>query len=87
MNQKANKNLTEECAYMDCPYCGNEMTKGWVQSARRVIFTTTKKESAFLINHKTDVVLTANNFVAPSCIAYHCSTCKKIVIDYAEKAE
>ena len=72
---------------MNCPYCGNEMTRGWVQSARKVLFTTTKKEGGFLINNKNDVVLTANNFVNPSCIAYLCGTCKKVVIDYAEKAE
>ena len=72
---------------MNCPYCGNEMSKGWVQSARRVLFTTTKKESGFLFKAKGDVVLTTNNFIDPSCIAYHCGTCKKVVIDYEEKAE
>ena len=72
---------------MNCPYCGNEMTRGWVQSARKVLFTTTKKEGSFLTNNKNDVVLTVNNFVNPSCIAYLCGTCKKVVIDYAEKAE
>lgn len=72
---------------MNCPYCGNEMTRGWVQSARKVLFTTTKKEGGFFINNKKDVVLTANNFVNPTCIAYHCGACKKVVIDYAENAE
>ena len=69
---------------MKCPCCGNEMTSGWVQSARRVLFTTTKNESGFVIKNKSDVVLTANNFSNPTCIAYHCGTCKKVVIDYAE---
>ena len=72
---------------MNCPYCGNEMTRGWVESAGRVLFTTTKKESGFLFKAKEDVVLTTNNFIDPSCIAYHCGTCKKVVIDYAETAE
>ena len=72
---------------MNCPYCGNEMTGGWVQSARRVLFTTTKKESGFLFKTKSDVVLTTNNFTDPSCIAYLCGTCKKVVIDYAEMDE
>ena len=72
---------------MNCPYCGNEMARGWVQSARRVLFTTTKNESGFVFKDKSDVVLTANNFVNPTCIAYHCGACKKVVIDYAQKAE
>ena len=72
---------------MNCPYCGNEMTRGWVQSARRVLFTTRINESGFDFKAKGDVVLTVNNFVNPNCIAYHCGACKKVVIDYAEKAE
>ncbi|MBE6037010.1 MAG: hypothetical protein E7223_05300 [Clostridiales bacterium] len=72
---------------MNCPYCGKEMTKGWVQSARKVLFTTTKKEGTFIIGNRNDVVLTANNFVGPSCAAYLCDTCKKVIIDYAEKTE
>ena len=72
---------------MNCPYCGNEMTRGWIQSAGRVIFTTTKKEGGFVFKNKSDVVLTTNNFIVPVCIAYLCGTCKKVVIDYAEKAE
>ena len=72
---------------MNCPCCGKEMTRGWVQSARRVLFTTTKKESGFVFKNKSDVVLTTNNFTGPSCIAYLCGTCKKVVIDYAETTE
>ena len=72
---------------MNCPDCGNEMTRGWVQSARRVLFTTTKNESGFSFKAKGDVVLTANNFINPTCIAYHCGACKKVVIDYAQKDE
>lgn len=70
---------------MNCPYCGNEMTRGWVQSARRVLFTTIKNESGFLFKAKGDIVLTTNNFIDPSCIAYHCGTCKKVVIDYERR--
>ena len=72
---------------MKCPCCSNEMTKGWVQSGRRVLFTTIKNESGLVIKDKSDVVLTVNNFVNPTCIAYHCGNCKKVVIDYAQKPE
>lgn len=70
---------------MKCPCCGKEMTSGWVQSGHRVLFTTTKNESGLDIKDKSDVVLTVNNFFNPTCIAYHCGACKKVVIDYAEK--
>ena len=72
---------------MKCPYCSREMTKGWVQSARRVLFTTNKNDGGLDIKDKSDVVLTANNFFNPTCVAYHCGNCKKVVIDYAEKSE
>lgn len=69
---------------MNCPCCNKEMTKGWVQSGRRVLFTTIKSEGGFDIKDKSDVVLTVNNFFNPTCVAYHCGSCKKVVIDYAE---
>ena len=72
---------------MNCPYCGNETTKGWIRSARRVRFTVINNESGFDFKAKGDVVLTSNNFINPACIAYHCATCKKVVIDYAEKEQ
>ena len=72
---------------MKCPCCGNEMIKGWVQSARRILFTTTKGEGGLTVKDKNDVVLSSNNFFNPTCVAYHCGTCKKVVVDYAEKTE
>ena len=72
---------------MKCPCCGSEMIKGWVQSTRRVLFTTIKSEGGLDIKDKSDVVLTSNNFFNPTAIAYHCACCKKVVIDYAEKPE
>lgn len=72
---------------MRCPFCDNEMTKGWVQSARRVLFTTHKNDGGFVIKDKSDVVLTMNNFFSPTAIAYHCKDCRKVVVDYAERSE
>ena len=69
---------------MNCPYCGKEMEKGFMQSARTVLFTTQKNEGAFTWKGKGDIVLTANNWLNPTCIAYHCKDCKKVVADYSE---
>ena len=72
---------------MKCPWCDNEMVKGWMQSSRRVLFTTIKSEWGLNIKDKTDIVLTANNFSNPTAIAYHCDKCKKVIVDYTEKPE
>lgn len=69
---------------MKCPYCDKEMEKGFVQSARTVLYTTEKNEGLFTIKAKGDIVLTSNNWTNPTCIAYHCRDCKKVVIDYSE---
>ena len=72
---------------MKCPCCGNGMTKGWAQSARRMLFTTEKNDGFLDIKGKNDVVISCNNWSMPTCVAYHCGSCKIVVIDYAEKPE
>ena len=72
---------------MKCPWCGSEMKKGFVQSLRRILFTTTRNEGWFDIKEKEDVVLSAKNFSNPTCVAHHCGACRKVVIDYEEKPE
>lgn len=75
---------------MKCPCCGNEMTVGFVQSTRRIRFTTEKNESWFdlcemlQLQPKDEIVLSFDNWTHPTCIAYHCSDCKKVLIDYLE---
>ena len=69
---------------MECPLCGNEMKKGFVQSARRVLFTKEQNEGFFDIKAKDDIVLSSNNWTHPTCIAYHCRDCKKVIIDYSQ---
>ena len=72
---------------MKCPYCNNEMEKGlihsphelnWIKGERRKIFA----RADF---HKDSVVLSELSFMKGSAwIAYNCSNCKKIIIDYAD---
>lgn len=74
---------------MKCPYCNNEMTSGVVQSARQIFFTTKTHKSYFLPDAAVgdEVLLIAHNWTRPTCKAYHCDKCKKIIIDYSEEAE
>lgn len=74
---------------MKCPCCGNEMTSGVVQSARQIFFTT--KAHKLWFNPKTkddkEVALSSHNWTGPTCNAYLCSACKKVVIDYSAEVE
>ena len=56
------------------------MISGFVQGGREVFFTEQKHKWIFAATDKD--VLTA-----PTCVAYHCPTCKKVLIDYASDCE
>ena len=75
--------LNEKCEHMKCPCCGKAMISGVVQSSRNIIFTTEPSCGAFNIKSKDDVVLSSNNFTGPTCLAYICKECEKVVIDYS----
>lgn len=72
---------------MKCPCCGKEMVKGAVQSAREIFFTTMSHELFFTPVGSKDVSLSSHNWTRPTCVAYHCEECKKVVIDYAEEVD
>ena len=74
---------------MKCPCCGNEMEKGVVQSARQIFFTT-KAHKFWLASDAAcdgEIMLSSHNWTRPTCTAYHCGRCKKVVIDYADEVE
>ena len=70
---------------MKCPSCGNKMTIGVVQAARWIYFTTRAHKFFFRPNtsNEEEVLLSSHNWTRPTCTAYHCSRCKKVVIDYS----
>lgn len=72
---------------MKCPCCNREMEKGVVQSAREIFFTTESHNFWFMPSGNQEVSLSSHNWTQPTCIAYICRTCKKVVIDYAKKTE
>ena len=87
VNGSINLNLTKECDCMNCPYCGNEMTSGVVQSAREIFFTTKSHSMWFKPSGSHEFSLSTHNWTRPTCVAYHCRDCKKVVIDYSKEAE
>ena len=69
---------------MNCPYCGNEMVDGVVQSAREIFFTTQPRNGWMTFKpHGGDVSLSCHNLTRPTCIAYQCIGCKKVILDYS----
>ena len=64
---------------MKCPYCGEEMKKGFLMSSRDITF------AIFRIKKHGDLELSKGSGGIPHCEAYQCSSCKKIMIDYANR--
>ena len=59
---------------MKCPYCSNEMEKGYLQSRDGLGWN----EKERLIPALSEVL------ASRTVVAYRCKNCKKIVIDYSD---
>ena len=66
---------------------GNDM---WFGSESTRNFLTTKPDQKWLIpsiNKKDEIMLSSHNWSKPTCMAYHCPACRKVIIDYSVKSE
>ena len=63
---------------MKCPYCSNEMEKGYLQSRDGMGWN----EKERLIPALSEVL--ASQQIGRTVVAYRCKNCKIIVIDYSE---
>ena len=72
---------------MKCPYCGEEMIRGYLMSSRDIAFAVdgVTKVKFFRIRKSDDLGLSKGSGGIPHCEAYRCSSCKKILIDYANR--
>ena len=72
---------------MKCPYCNNEMKKGYIQCRDGVTLTPKKQMVAALSSFGSGAIQIGkdsglvSNSVAE---AYHCNVCKKVIIHYSE---
>ena len=76
---------------MKCPYCGNEMEQGFIQSPQEISWKKGDKRP-FLGRaqfHEGSVILSELSFMKGSAVtAFLCRDCKKVIIDYLdEKAD
>lgn len=68
---------------MKCPYCGEEMVNGFLISSRDITFTNDNPNRSFRVKKRNDLELSKGSGLSlPHCVAHHCRSCKKIVIDY-----
>ena len=66
---------------MKCPYCGDEMIRGYLMSSRDITFTVDNLTKVFRIKKSDDLELSKGSEGIP----HRCSSCKKILIDYANR--
>ena len=73
---------------MKCPICNHEMKEGVVQSGRTIFFTTAPHKFFFSPDSlmSEDVTLSRHNWTRPTCRAYHCEECKKVILDYEDES-
>lgn len=70
---------------MKCPYCDNEMTDGYIQSSRGILFAIEPHKVQFWPYKSIgEFIVPSKSWVAPTCGAYHCPECKKIILDYGK---
>ena len=67
---------------MICPYCGKEMTEGYIQSAQQLYLNKGKRPRAFASGDLSSISLSKFSLTkAPYVKAEYCSGCRKIIID------
>lgn len=66
---------------MKCPYCNEEMEKGYLQTARDLYWTQNPKKVFMFANLKDDFLIGETKFQGRLAEANHCPKCKKIILD------
>jgi|LFRM01.1.fsa_nt_gb predicted RNA-binding Zn-ribbon protein involved in translation (DUF1610 family) len=72
---------------MKCPYCGNEMTMGYIQCRDGVRWTLNLQPVAalsFLGKESTSLANGASDG-SSAVYAYKCAECRKVIIDYSDE--
>ena len=75
---------------MKCPYCGNEMELGLIQSPHEISWIEGKEKRNFPVArfHKGSVILcplTLKTFATGCSVrAFLCRSCEKVIIDYSK---
>lgn len=66
---------------MKCPYCNEEMKKGYIQSARPIFWAEEKHKMFFKPEGDAEFSLSKGILNGSAGEAYCCQKCKKIIIE------
>lgn len=70
---------------MLCPYCGNKMEKGVIQSGNELNWAERRHFFNRAEFHKKSVLLGELDFLRGTAVeAWLCRGCQKVIIDYSE---
>lgn len=76
---------------MKCPYCNEEMERGFIISGHEIVWEPKRRYIGGSILYNDVVVLSeislASLFKGNAVIAYNCKKCKKVIIDYEINAD
>ena len=68
---------------MKCPYCGEEMEDGLIQSPQEIFWYKKKRSFGISALYEDSIVLSKLALWKGSAIiSYNCRKCEKLVIDY-----
>lgn len=65
----------------DCPYCGEPMKIGHIQSSHQIYFNEGRKRIFASGDLKSKCISSLGVLKAPSVAAAYCPKCKKIILD------
>lgn len=75
----------EKNQIMKCPYCGEEMERGVIQSPQEISWKDKKHVFGRAKLHEGSIVLSELSLIKGSAsIAFLCRKCEKIIIDYKD---
>ena len=69
---------------MRCPFCGDPMEKGFIQSGNLMVWVK-KKHRISLLPREGEVILDRNYWSGSTIPAHICKHCKKVIAEYEEE--
>lgn len=69
---------------MNCPYCGSEMTLGYIQCRDGINWTPKKQLIIPLSCLGKGRINLSNGEAHHTAFAYNCMSCKKVILDYSD---
>lgn len=69
---------------MKCPYCNEEMRRGYIQSARQIFWGKEKHKISFIPNRDGEFNISDGILNGATSEANYCEECKKLIIEVKE---